>query len=135
MFVSASATSARSATETSDDTSDSATPSRTGVALIVKMRCVGRALVPLVRGSVRFTLTPGFIANSSKSTVASAYVLPDPDLSSSSSRSWNSAGLGSYVPDLGLTNMVHASESSSSHCASPRCDLADCGWTGEMDSW
>ena len=30
------------------------------------------------------------------------------------------------MPDLGLTNMVHASESCSSHCASPRCDLVVC---------
>ena len=58
--------------------------------------------------------------------MASAYVLPAPVPSSSISRSTKSAGLGSYVPDLGLTNMVHASESCSSHCASPRCDLVVC---------
>jgi len=91
---------------------------------MVKMRCVGSALAPRVSGSVRRIACPGRMANSSRSTAASAYVLPAPVPSSSSSRSTKSAGLGSYVPDLGLTNMVHASESCSSHCASPRCDLA-----------
>ena len=90
------------------------------------MRCVDSCVAPRVSGSVRRIAAPGFMANSRRSTVASAYVLPAPVPSTSSSRSTKSAGLGSYVPDLGLTNMVHASESCSSHCASPRCDLVVC---------
>ena len=39
------------------------------------------------------------------------------------SLSTNTAGLGSYVPVLGLTNIVHTRESSSSQSASPRCAL------------
>jgi len=53
-----SSTSMRSAIETLDETSESATPSRNGVAFTEKMMCVGSVFLPIARGSVRLIVRP-----------------------------------------------------------------------------
>ena len=70
--ASASSTSARSATETLELTSESATPSRRGVAFTEKMMWLGSVFLPCASGSVRRIVRPGCMANSSRSTTASA---------------------------------------------------------------
>ena len=69
---SASSTSARSATETLELTSESAMPSRRGVAFTEKMMWLGSVFLPCASGSVRRITRPGCMANSSRSTTASA---------------------------------------------------------------
>ena len=69
---SGSSTSARSATETLELTSESATPSRRGVAFTEKMMWLGSVFLPCASGSVRRITRPGCMANSSRSTTASA---------------------------------------------------------------
>ena len=86
-------------------------------------KCVNIDTAPCLIGTVCDSSRPGFNANSNRSIVASAYVFPI-DPSSFTVCSTNIAGLLSYIPVFGFTNIEHDSVSVSSHTASPRVTFA-----------